>query len=53
MNKKTLFPPLKEQLDLIKRGTSEIIPEEELVQKLEKSIKEGRCILLREPITVN
>lgn len=28
-------------MDLIKRGTFEIIPEEELVQKLEKSIKEN------------
>jgi tyrosyl-tRNA synthetase len=28
-------------MDLIKRGTSEIIPEEELVQKLEKSFKEN------------
>ena len=41
MNKKILFPPVTEQMDLIKRGTFEIIPEEELVQKLEKSIKEN------------
>ena len=41
MNKKILFPPINEQMDLIKRGTFEIIPEEELVQKLEKSIKEN------------
>ncbi|HAC16224.1 MAG TPA: tyrosine--tRNA ligase [Bacteroidetes bacterium] len=31
------FLPVSEQLDIIKRGTVEIVPEEELVQKLEKS----------------
>ncbi len=40
MIKQLIFPPVNEQMDLIKRGTSEIIPEEELVQKLEKSFKE-------------
>jgi tyrosyl-tRNA synthetase len=38
---KILFPPVNEQIDLIRRGTFEIIPEEELVQKLEKSLKEN------------
>jgi len=33
-----LFPPLKEQMDLITRGVEEIIPEEDLVRKIEKSI---------------
>ncbi|MBW7841868.1 MAG: tyrosine--tRNA ligase [Ignavibacterium sp.] len=33
------FPSLNEQMDIIKRGTVEIIPEEELVKKLEKSLK--------------
>lgn len=32
------FPSVNEQMDVIRRGTSEIIPEEELVRKLEKSI---------------
>lgn len=31
------FLPVEEQLNIIKRGTIEIVPEEELVQKLEKS----------------
>lgn len=31
------FPPVAEQMDVIRRGVSEIIPEEELVQKLERS----------------
>jgi tyrosyl-tRNA synthetase len=33
------FLPVAEQLEIIKRGTVEIVPEEELVQKLEKSLK--------------
>lgn len=33
------FLPVAEQLEIIKRGTVEIVPEEELVQKLEKSHK--------------
>jgi len=32
------FPSLNEQIDVIKRGTVEIIPENELVKKIEKSI---------------
>jgi len=39
LSKKISFPSVKEQLDVIKRGTSEIIPEEELIKKLEKSIE--------------
>lgn len=38
---KISFPPVKEQLDIIRRGAFEIIPEEELEQKLTKSYKEG------------
>lgn len=37
-----LFPSLNEQMDLIRRGTSEIIPEEELAKKIETSIKEKK-----------
>ncbi|RJQ29910.1 MAG: tyrosine--tRNA ligase [Peptococcaceae bacterium] len=33
---------LDEQIEIIKRGTVEIVPEEELVQKLERSIETGR-----------
>jgi tyrosyl-tRNA synthetase len=44
---KIKFPPIKEQMDLIKRGTSEIIPEEELVRKLEKSFKEGKALNIK------
>jgi tyrosyl-tRNA synthetase len=44
---KILFPSVNEQMDLIKRGTSEIIPEEELVQKLEKSLKENKPLNIK------
>jgi tyrosyl-tRNA synthetase len=38
----TQFPSVNEQMDLIRRGTEEIIPEEELVQKIERSIVAGK-----------
>lgn len=41
------FPSVNEQMDLIKRGAVEIIPEEELIQKLEKSIKEGKPLNIK------
>ena len=34
------FIPLNEQMDLIKRGTEEILPEDLLIKKLERSIKD-------------
>ncbi len=41
------FPPVKEQLDLIKQGTVEIIPEDELVKKLERSLKEKKPLNIK------
>ncbi|MEI7812981.1 MAG: tyrosine--tRNA ligase, partial [Ignavibacteria bacterium] len=41
------FPPVNEQMDLIRRGASEIIPEEELLRKLEKSIKENKPLNIK------
>ncbi|MEJ5304342.1 MAG: tyrosine--tRNA ligase [Ignavibacteria bacterium] len=38
---KAKFPPLNEQLDLIQRGTEEIIPIEELEIKIKRSIETG------------
>jgi len=38
---KIKFPSVQEQIDLIKRGTDEIIPIEELEQKLKKSLETG------------
>ena len=34
----SLFPSLNEQMDLIKKGVDEILPENDLVEKIEKSI---------------
>jgi len=44
---KSIFPPINEQMDLIKRGVFEIIPEEELVRKLEKSLKENKSLNIK------
>ena len=41
------FPSVKEQIDLIKRNTVEIIPEDELVKKLEKSLKENKPLRIK------
>lgn len=41
------FPSLNEQMDIIKRGTVEIIPEEELVKKIEKSIKTSKPLNIK------
>jgi len=42
-----MFPSINEQLDLIKSGTIEIIPEEELIRKLEKSIKTNKQLIIK------
>jgi tyrosyl-tRNA synthetase len=41
------FPSLNEQMDLIKRGVVEIIPEDELVRKIEKSIKTSKPLNIK------
>ncbi|MBS1492072.1 MAG: tyrosine--tRNA ligase [Bacteroidetes bacterium] len=41
------FPSLNEQLDVIKRGTVEIIPEDELVKKIEKSIAKKNPLTIK------
>lgn len=35
------FAPVKEQMDLIRRGTEDVLPEEELERRLAESIKSG------------
>jgi len=47
LSNKIKFPPLNEQLEIIKRGASEIIPEEELIKKLEKSIESGKPLNIK------
>ena len=41
------FPNLNEQMDLIKVGTEEIIPENELVKKIEKSLKNNKPLNIK------
>lgn len=41
------FPPVKEQIDLINRGTEEIIPIDELEQKLERSFTSGNPLNIK------
>ncbi len=41
------FLPVKEQLAVIKRGTTEIIPEDELIEKLTQSRKENRPLKVK------
>lgn len=41
------FLPVDEQLEIIRRGTIEIIPEEELIRKLTRSRKENRPLRIK------
>jgi tyrosyl-tRNA synthetase len=42
------MPPVNEQMDLIRRGVEEIISEEELEQKIARSVKEMRPLRIKE-----
>lgn len=42
-----MFPPVNEQMDVIKYGAVEIIPEDELVQKIERSIKTNKPLRIK------
>jgi tyrosyl-tRNA synthetase len=42
------FPPVNEQMDEIRRGALEIIPEEELVRKLERSRETGTPLVVKQ-----
>lgn len=41
------FAPVDKQLEVIKRGTVEIVPENELIEKLKKSKKENRPLRIK------
>lgn len=47
MSTKISFPSINEQMDLYKRGAVEIIPEEDLIKKLEKSTKENKPLNIK------
>jgi len=42
-----MFPTLNEQMDLIRAGAVEIIPEDELVKKIEDSIKNKKPLIIK------
>ena len=42
------FPPVNEQMDAIRRGAVEIIPEDHLVKKLERSLKTGEPLIIKQ-----
>lgn len=42
-----MFPPLNQQLEVIKRGVAEIIREEDLVRKLEHSLNTGKPLIVK------
>lgn len=42
-----MFPSLNEQMDVIRRGAVDLLPEDELVQKIEKSIKTGKPLNIK------
>lgn len=41
------FKPVEEQLEIIRRGTVEIVPEEELTEKLKRSKKENKPLKIK------
>ncbi len=42
------FPPLEEQLEIISRGTVDLLPMDELKMKLERSIKTGKPLRIKQ-----
>ena len=42
------FPGINEQMDVIKRGTVEVLPEDELVKKLERSLKTNKPLIIKQ-----
>lgn len=44
----TTFPPVREQMDEIRRDTVEVVPEAELVKKLERSRESGHPLVIKQ-----
>ncbi len=42
------FPPVSEQLEIIRRGALEIVPEEALARKLERAAREDRPLIVKQ-----
>ena len=43
----SIFPPVNEQMDIIRTGIEEIIPEDELAKKIEKSIEKNSPLKIK------
>jgi tyrosyl-tRNA synthetase len=43
-----VFAPVNEQMDEIRRDTLEIVPEDELARKLERSLKSGKPLVIKQ-----
>ena len=41
------FPPVNEQMDLIRRGVEEIISEDELIKRLERAVKKKKPLIVK------
>ena len=44
----TSFPPINEQMDLIRRNAVEVVPEEDLVKKLERAQRTGTPLIVKQ-----
>jgi tyrosyl-tRNA synthetase len=42
------FPPLNEQMEAIRRGAAEIVPEDDLARKLERAIRTGVPLVIKQ-----
>ena len=42
-----MLPPLNEQLDVIRAGVAELLPEEEIARKVERSVKTGKPLIVK------
>jgi tyrosyl-tRNA synthetase len=42
-----MFPPLNEQMDIIRYGVMDLLPEDELEYKLKRSIKENKPLIIK------
>ncbi len=43
-----MFPPVQDQLERIRQGAEDIVPEKELVKKLERSVEKGRPLVVKQ-----
>ena len=42
------FPPLNEQMDIIRRGVVDLLPEDELIKKIETSMQKNKPLIIKQ-----